>query len=241
MRPLRAFLYSKTESGTWGCQTFRDFEPLLKAAMAVLECAESAAAIHVGFDRPATDDVSGLASIHTGYVLLSLGAVGTMPEPVAASTRSVGTAGEVDFYLALDGFGYRIDDPTEQQAALPPFTVRSNLHSIEQAVGAQQADGWVCRLQTISPDMATKLCEAGIWDEDTYIQREACLDADTRLKVAILRFTILEGEEPTAATIIHRLRSAPPWLLAAPVNMLKMSVRSSNVCLAHQIFQIREA
>lgn len=229
MRPIRAFLFARGANDHWGCQVFRDFEPLLEAAIAANGGRQYPVGVHVGFERPDTRAVEELLSKQEGLVFLSSGAMGTMPFPVRASQTSIGLAGESSFYAALDGFGYQVEHAdVAPLTALQPWPKMP----IPENTGPR---GWVATLSKLEPGLAQKLYAAGIWDEDSYLLRETDLDIDTRYLAGLRRYEILEGEQPNAASLVERLRSAPPWILSAPIALLNLSVRSNNVCAAHEI------
>ena len=230
MRPIRAFLFAQGENGQWGCQVFRDFEPLLEAAIKANNNKENPVGVHVGFERPDTEAVADLLSRCDQLVFLSNGALGTMPAPIFASAASIGSAGGVAFHVALDGFGYHIEDPAISAAQAAPPKAESLSNS-----ALKELKGWVVTLAKLQPELASKLSAVGICDDDTYRQRESVLDLDSRFFVGIHRYEILVGKQPNSASIVEHLRSAPPWLLEAPIALLNLSVRSSNVCVAHDI------
>ncbi len=229
MRPIRAFLFAQGDAGQWGCQVFRDFEALLEAAVAANSERQHPVGVHVGFERPDTEAVAELLRRQEGLVFLSNGALGTMPLPVRASKASIGSAGESSFHAAFDGFGYQIlhSDVASSSSLqlLPPTPLTEN-------TGPR---GWVASLAKLTPAIAEKLNAAGIWDEDSYLVHEADLDLDTRHVTGLCRYELLEGEQPKPATLVERLKSAPPWLLRAPIALMNLSVRSNNVCAAHGI------
>lgn len=227
MRPIRAFLFAQGENGQWGCQVFRDFEPLLEAAIAANGGRQYPVGVHVGFERPDTEAVAELLSKQVGLVFLSNGAMGTMPFPVRASQASIGSAGETSFHVALDGFGYQVEQADQAPSdSLQPLPITPVTESIVSR-------GWMISLAELEPSLAEKLNTAGIWDEDSYLLREAELNFDTRYLAGRRRYEILEGNQPDPASFIEHLRSAPPWLLSAPITQLNLSVRSKNVCRAH--------
>jgi len=229
MRPIRAFLFARGEKDQWGCQVFRDFEPLLEAAIAANGGRRHPVGVHIGFERPTTQAVEELLSKQEGLVFLSSGALGTMPFPVRASQTSIGSAGENSFYAALDGFGYQVEQADETlPASLQPWPKISIPENTEPR-------GWVASLSNLEPGLAEKLYAAGIWDEDAYLLREGDLDMDTRFLAGLRRYEILEGEQPSPVSLVEHLRSAPPWILSAPIALLNLSVRSNNVCGAHEI------
>lgn len=229
MRPLRAFLYSRGENDQWGCQVFRDFETLLEAAISANGEKRFPVGVHVGFERPETQAVAELLSNQDAYVFLSDGAMGTMPLPVKANKRTIGLAGESSFHVAIDGFGCQLQPVEEDQI--------SELQIIEQIPIPEinEPRGWVASVSKHAPDLAETLKASGIFDEESYLISEAKLDSDNRYRTGLRRYELLEGMQPTANSLIDHLRSAPPWLLNAPVDCLNLSVRSRNVCGAYDI------
>ncbi|MEQ9899891.1 DNA-directed RNA polymerase subunit alpha C-terminal domain-containing protein [Pectobacterium punjabense] len=226
MRPIRAFLFVKDENGQWICQVFRDFEPLLEAAITANGGAKHPVGIHIGFERPDTQSVGELLSEQEGLVFLSSGAIGTMPFPVRASHMSIGTAGENSFHTALDGFGYQVNDPPP--ASMQPWPKKPILENTKPG-------DWVAPLFKLDPDLAKKLYVAEIWDEESYLLHEADLDIDSRYLAGLRRYEILVGDQPNPATLVEFLSSAPPWVLSAPIILLNLSIRSCNVCTEHEI------
>ncbi|MGK3495663.1 DNA-directed RNA polymerase subunit alpha C-terminal domain-containing protein [Citrobacter youngae] len=222
MRPIRAFLFARSENNEWNCRVFRDFEPLLEAAIAANDGAKFPVGIHIGFERPDTQSVGELLSEQKGLVFLSSGAIGTMPLPVRASQASIGAVDESSFHAALDGFGYKADEP-------PPTSLQP------RPIENTEFSGWLVSLCELEPNLADKLYSAGIWDEDTYLLRETDLDIDSRYLAGLHRYEILEGQQPNPTTIIEHLGSAPPWILNASIVLLNLSIRSINVCEKHEI------
>lgn len=227
MRPIRAFLFAQGENDQWGCQVFREFELLSEAVIAANCGMQYPVGVHVGFERPDTESVAELLSRQKGRVFLSNGALGTMPPPVRASNASIGSAGDCSFYTALNGFGYQVEETVE----VPPDSLVSWPQTPMPANTSPR--GWVATL--LFPDLEEKLSAAQIWDEDSYLFREADLDLDTRYLVGLSRYEILEGMQPDPISFIDHLKSTPPWLLSAPIALLNLSVRSNNVCATHEI------
>jgi len=232
MRPIRAFLFARGTNDQWNCQVFRDFEPLLEAATAANGGKQYPVGVHVGFERPDTKAVEDLLSKQEGLVFLSNGAMGTMPLPVRASLRSIGSAGGNSFYAALDGFGYQIDQSNETSHA--PLQPMSQMQIPEGSTPS----GWVATLLQAEPSLASLLRAAGIWDEDSYLLNEAKLGTEVRYLTGLRRYEILVGEQPNAGAIIDNLKSSPPWIVNAPIALLNLSVRSNNICLANGIRSI---
>jgi hypothetical protein len=234
MRPIRAFLFACGENGQWECQVFRDFEPLLEASITANVDGRNPVGVHVGFSRPDTDAVQELLSKQVGWVFLSAGALGTMPLPVRARQVAVGTADGFQFYAAMDGFGYRIDESSEEPAGLIQRDEAPGFAHNPVPVG------WLAQIVMLDFALGKTLADASIWDDESYLLRERELDMTTRHVVGLRRYEILAGEPPAAASFVSRLRFAPPWLLSAPVEMLCLSVRPANVCNKNGIVTIAD-
>ncbi|WP_226148660.1 DNA-directed RNA polymerase subunit alpha C-terminal domain-containing protein [Burkholderia contaminans] len=234
MRPIRAFLFAQGENGQWGCQVFRDFEPLLEAAVAANGSRQYPVGVHVGFERPDTEAVAGLLSKQTALVFLSNGATGTMPLPVRASQTSIGSIGETTFHTALDGFGYQIEQADEAASASTQPLAEATMR--ERTVPR----GWVATLADLESDLAEKLYSAGIWDDDSYLMLEAHLNSEVRYRAGMHRYEILVGERPNADSLIEHLGSIPPWLSSLPIWRLDLTVRAKNVCRANNIETVKD-
>lgn len=222
MRPIRAFLFAQSESNEWSCRVFREFEPLLEAAITANGGAKYPVGVHIGFERPDTQSVGKLLSEQKGLVFLSNGAIGTMPLPIRASQTSIGTVNDTSFHTALDGFGYQADEPQ-------PLSLQA------QPVENTEFSGWLASVCKFEPNLVKKFYSAGISDEDSYLLREADLDVDSRYLAGLYRYEIIEGRQPSPTTIIEQLGSAPPWVLNASIELLNLSIRSNNVCEKHEI------
>jgi hypothetical protein len=230
MKPLRAFLFSCGTSGEWISSTFRELEPLLEATQNALAVDPSAsAAIHIGFWRPETSKVAELSRRWGGTLLLSDAAIGALPPPLSISHASAGEVDGLSFRLALDGFGYKIDDPSP---GLPKK--RPTIHP-SAADGSFVPRGWVEHLIAEKPEIEPSLRSAGIWDEESYHERESLLSTDERLTLALNRFRMVVGIEPNKNNILDNLHACPNWFLDDEIRFLKMTVRTRNVCTAHNL------
>lgn len=229
MRPIRAFLFAPGANEQWQCQVFRDFEPLLEAAIAANGGRQYPVGVHVGFERPDTKAVQDLLSKQEALVFLSNGTIGTMPFPIRASLKSIGSAGASSFHAALDGFGYQVEQADEiSPLPLQPMSQITN----PEKTGPR---GWVAKLTRLESSLAQKLTGAGIWDEDSYLLNEDALDLESRHLIGLRRYELLEGVQSSDSSLIDRLKSAPPWLLSVPITDLNLTLRSRNVCAEHEI------
>lgn len=232
MKPLRAFLFSSSPSGEWSSTAFRELEPLLEAVHQALSVEEASAAIHVGFWRPETTKIAELAQKWSGALLLSEAAIGALPPPVKVSHASVGEVEGIFFRIALDGFGYQIDDPSPSLPKKPP-TIDPSV-----ADGTFAARGWVEQLITEKPEMDATLRTVGIWDEESYREKESLLSTDERLALALDRFRTVAGVKPNQTNILDNLHACPNWFLNVELRFLNMTVRTRNVCAAHNLTTI---
>lgn len=234
MKPLKAFLFSCGPSGEWSSSAFRELEPLLEAAKAALASESASAAIHVGFWRPETAKVAQLAQQWAGRLLLSEAALGSLPHPVYASQFNVGEIEGLSFRLALDGFGYQINDPTAEipKRPLPPVVATVD--------GSFTAQGWVEKLINNKPEMAPLLSNAGIWDDASFEEGESKLETKERVALALDRFRLVTGISVSQFNILDNLHACPGWFLNDELKWLDLTVRTRNVCSAHNMSTIRD-
>jgi len=233
MKPLRAFLFSCGSTGEWSSSAFRELEPLLEATQKVLTVDPSAsAAIHIGFWRPETAKVAELSQRWGGTLLLSDAAIGALPPPLSTSHASVGEVDGLSFRVALDGFGYKIDDPSP---GLPKK--RPTIHP-GPGNGSFVPRGWVEHLIAEKPESDSLLRRAGIWDEESYHEKESLLSTDERLTLALNRFHMVVGLKPNQTNILDNLHACPNWFLDDEIRFLNMTVRTRNVCTAHNLTTI---
>ncbi|PIZ23030.1 MAG: hypothetical protein COY49_05475 [Comamonadaceae bacterium CG_4_10_14_0_8_um_filter_57_29] len=232
MKPLRAFLFSCAPSGEWSSSAFRELEPLLEATKAALATESASAAIHVGFWRPETAKVAELTQKWSGTLLLSDAAIGSLPPPLSVSHASVGEVESLSFRVALDGFGYTIDDPSPGMPKKRP--------TIQPSVADRTfvARGWVEHLIAEKPELDSLLRTAGIWDEKSYHEKEASLSIDERVSLAYDRFRMVVGAKANQTNILDNLHACPNWFLNFELRLLDMTVRTRNVCTAYNLVTI---
>lgn len=225
MRPLRAFLFSKSDGVDWVSSAFRELEPLLDEARAVMSIEGASAAIHVGFWRPETSKIADIAQAWPRALLLSDAAIGSLPPPVSVSSQPVGEVDGLQFYLALAGFGYEVADPT--QSSVKPL--QSAPIPVLCAQGVFEPRGWVKQMLEAQPQFEEVLRSAHIWDDECYIANENLLDTSNRLALSLARYTLIAGERPSASGIFNKLDACPPWFLSEKLKNLETTVRMANV------------
>ena len=232
MKPLRAFLFSCPPSGEWASVAFRELEPLLEAAVNALAVESASAAIHIGFWRPETAKVAELAQQWSGKLLLSESAIGSLPPPIFVSHTSVGEIDGLAFRVALDGFGYQMDDPASGKPKKRP-AIRPSV-----ADGNFASRGWVAQLINDKPESEAILRTARIWDDESYHEHEPSLETDERIALALERYRIVAEVKVNQTNILSNLHACPNWFLNDELRSLNLTVRTRNVCAAHNMTTI---
>jgi len=234
MKPLRAFLFSSSPTGEWSSSAFRELEPLLDAAQKIMCGKQSSAAIHVGFWRPETTKIAELAKQWSGVLLISEVAIGAFPPPVRVSQASVGEVDGISFRVALDGFGYQIDDPNPESSKNKPLVVSSIKNT------QFNPRGWVESLVVQKPDYKEILQKTSIWDDESYRENEHSLEPDIRLSLALDRYSLVAGIKVDESNILDNLHACPDWLLNEELKFFSLTVRLINVCAAHNITTVSD-
>lgn len=230
MRPLRAFFILQLAHGTCEVTAHRELESVEEAWKARPEGGTSAA-IHVGFWRPGAEAFAQTLSAWPGRVLLSSSTRHALPSGFAASALPVGEAAGLPLHLALSGWGYEIQDPSQAGTALHTTKCQS---SIPRPFG-----DWCSALPSEDPQLAAAASASGVTDESSYLDTEPLLPSWLRDRLGRFRFAHLSGDaEPKAARILDLLQFTPPWLLSLPVSSLNLSVRGCNVLESTSIVTI---
>lgn len=232
MKSLRAFLFSVSPSGEWACAPHRELEPLLEATQQALAVESASAAIHIGFWRPETTKVAELAQHWSGRLLLSKSSIGSLPPPVVVSSTSVGEVDGLAFHIALDGFGYQMDDPTSEVPKKRPVIPAS--HTISNIAPR----GWVEQLIAHKPESQALVRKAAIWDDGSYHEHESSLETDERIALALDRYRTVTGVKVDQTNILDNLHACPNWFLNDRLKYLDLTVRIRNVLNSHSITTI---
>lgn len=234
MRPIRGYLYTKDAYGDWTCAAFREFEPIEEAALNANQQGFAASVIHIGIWRPDTAKISTVAENFPGRTLLSPSAIAGIDPSIKVSRLPVANIEVLDFYLALDGFGYSIQDPTKNSDQDPCTTVNQVVNETAD-LSAHEPEGWVKDLIKINSAWTSKLIAVGIWNESTYRLNEWLLDENDRFQIGLNRYVLLTGSEPNPESLLDNIEACPPWLTQADLRLAELSVRSGNVFKAHSI------
>ena len=234
MKSLRAFLFSGSPSGDWACAPHRELEPLLEAARQALAVESASAAIHIGFWRPETAKVAELAQQWSGKLLLSESSISSLPPPVVVSQASVGEVDGLAFHVALDGYGYQMDDPSSGESK------KRSAAQTNHTNGNIAPRGWVEQLIVRKPESEALLRKAAIWDDGSYHEHESSLETDERISLALDRYHTVTGAKVDQTNILDNLHACPNWLLNDRLNYLDLTVRMRNVFNAHSMTTIRD-
>lgn len=216
---LRAFLMTRTPSGDWESEVSHALEDVLRLWE---RCDTTATAVlHVGFERRIARSFEELASQFLGRVLLTPGGKGALPSSFTTSRHPIGHVGDEPIFLALEGWGYAEQEPEQSGLKL-----------------ATNLTGWIESFALEHPEEKATLAEAGILDEDTYVEFEATLAPEQRARLGVYRSAHLVGDhrdDPTALA-----RAAPPWLGALELNQLDLTVRIGNVFRSEAISRVSD-
>lgn len=230
MKPLKAFLCFRDSTGAWTTSAFRDLEALLQAWHEVHVAGASGAAMHVGFWRPDTPAMAALVERHPGLLLLSEAAVHALPGASVVSAKVTGQIDGLAFRLALSGFGYEVAGDAASDTG----------GDTGRAGPSSDARGWVGDLSTIDPDLPEVAASVGIWDDESYSEREGPLSYDIRQKLGVARFVLLTGTQPSPENILDNIRACPAWFRSNRLHHLQLTVRQANVFRAHGVATVED-
>ncbi|MGZ3388761.1 MAG: DNA-directed RNA polymerase subunit alpha C-terminal domain-containing protein, partial [Isosphaeraceae bacterium] len=211
-RPIRAFLILRTD-GDWEVRVCRDLEAVLDAWSARPDSGQTAV-LHIGFDRPPSAAFDDLALQYPGRLLATASAKFGLPRGYETSEHPVAVIDDLPIFIGTRGWGYLVEDhelPAQPRSApLPEYSPR----------------GWVRDFLAARRDLEDALGEAGIFDDDSYLELEGRLAWEARLRAGQFRFRSLVDsaeEDPCAMA-----RGAPPWLGRRPFSEMKLPVRPAN-------------
>lgn len=226
--PLRAFLMLRSRDGTWTVTVCRDLGAVIRAWKARTEPDRDVAVLHVGFDRPPSNNFDEVVQEHRGRMLLTAAAKHVVPTSFVSSTAPVGAAQGIDVFIGLQGWGYTIDDPTAGADRVEP-----RLDTV-----VHEPQGWVASFLREHPSDAETLSAHGIFDEETYLDREAKLERSVRHRAGLFRLHHIVGancDDPCELA-----RAAPPWLAGRELACLDLPVRADNVFRVSGIKTVRD-
>lgn len=227
--PLRAFLMVRSSDGTWTVAVCRDLGAVLRAWKTRTEPDRDVAVLHVGFDRPPSHSFDEVAQAYPGRMLLTAAAKHVVPTSFRSSVAPIGAAGSMDVFIGLQGWGYTLDDPTEGAGPLEKTRQDSLVH---------EPRGWVASFLHGHPADSEALSENEIFDDASYLEREAELERSVRHRAGLFRLHHIVGvncDDPCEIA-----RAAPPWLAEREMTALDLPVRADNVFRVSGIKTVRD-
>ena len=107
MQPLRAYLLIFSDAGC-SSSLHRDLESLCEAWKPFSGKSDITGIIHIGFDRPETEEFAGCANKYKGRMLLSASAKWALTSTCECGSLIAGTANNIPLFVALNGWGYEV-------------------------------------------------------------------------------------------------------------------------------------
>jgi Bacterial RNA polymerase, alpha chain C terminal domain/Sigma-70, region 4 len=107
MQPLRAYLLIFSDAGC-SSSLHRDLESLCEAWKPFSGKGDITGIIHIGFDRPETEEFAGCANKYKGKMLLSASAKWALTSTCECASLIAGTANNIPLFVALNGWGYEV-------------------------------------------------------------------------------------------------------------------------------------
>ena len=205
MKLIKAFIFTKAQLDPgWSYSEVDNLESL-SGLIAAGIAQRMRIVVHIGFVCPDIQSIAAMAEPWPDALLLSDSAATAFPVPLTLSSFPVGSIGGVSFHIVIQGFGRNTKDPFVGVAISPEK--ESLLHGSD----LPGAGDWVGNLIKLKPRLALVLQDAGIVDEETYLDGEKFMPQDMRREVGIDRFVLKAGVRPSAVNIIEHLRDCPPW------------------------------
>lgn len=227
--PLRAFIMVRSCNGAWTVTVCRDLSAVMRAWKTRKEPDRDVAVLHVGFDRPPSHSFDAVADAHPSRMLLTAAAKYSVPTSFVSSAAPVGSAEGLDVFVGLKGWGYTLDDPTVETG----FVESSLSDPVMQA-----PHGWVASFLEEYPSDEETLLAQGIIDDETYLNKEAALERNTRHRSGMFRARFIAGSNCNDPRLLAH--AAPPWLAERELTSLGLPVRADNIFKANGIRTVRE-
>jgi hypothetical protein len=236
MRPIRAFLLVHSNSN-WEVSIHRDLNDLRDHWHPYSEQGATGI-IHVGLDRPDTEQFSALATQFPGRMILTASARWALLPVCECMPTAIGDADGIPVYIALNGWGY--------EASVDEFNVERE--SISQASpivtgnyfpSEEEAKNWVVSLGIDNPGLALIAASEKIIDEKSYHEKEQFLDASLRRDLGLYRYKILSSNDDPDDPI-EIVKHAPLWILDVGFNHLNLNVRTTNVVNTAKLLKVRD-
>lgn len=231
--PLRFFLMIRRSTGDWSVSVSQKLDEPINDWHLAWGGGSVEGVAHVGFGRPAPREFDDLADSNPGRMLITEAAKYVLPAPTVCSANSIGQAGGIPVFLALEGWGYTIEDSTTKD-----ISSRTGGASVgNEGHPFNRLKDWTAKLPAIAPDFVDIICEAGIFDEESYLRLEGCLPDQVRTALGRVRFDVLIQDSSDPSDFV---RCAPPWLRAQEITNLPLTVRLTNVFNRNRITYVAD-
>jgi hypothetical protein len=213
---LRAFLMLRSAAGVWSVTVHRDLEDLVSAWMGRPEPTTTCGVLHLGFNRPPSQEFDAVASGREGRLLVTASARHGLTAAFGTTEGEVGRVGTLGVHLGTRGWGYVVEDNELPALTTAPMPV---------VVG--KLSGWVAQFVRDHPETADALRHCAIFDDADYLEREDTLEKDLRKQAGIYRLDrMIAGDRSDPCAVA---RAAPPWLAYRTFDSINTSVRVTNV------------
>ena len=227
--PLRAFFMLYSSDRKWSVTVCRDLGAVMRAWKMRKEPDRDVAVLHVGFDRPPSHSFNEIAEAHAGRMLLTTAAKHSLPNSFIVSAAPIGATERTEVFVGLQGWGYILTDPTIGTDEVDPL--RSDALN-------REPQGWVASFLSENPMDSESLAAQGVFDDVSYLDREAGLKRSVRHRTGVYRAHFITGvncDDPCKIA-----RAVPPWLAEREITSLNLTVRANNVFRTSGIKTVRD-
>ena len=216
--PLRAFLMVRSIDGTWTVTVCRDLDSIMRTWKMRSNPESDVAVLHIGFERPPSQTFEKIATAYLGRMLLTAAARYALPVAFVPSDSPIGFAENIAVYIGLQGWGYKLEDPTIHM---------DQSDKTNKLSSSWNPQDWVVDFIKKHPTATEALSTHGISNEESYIELESNLDRVIRQKIGVFRayhFANINYEDPCILA-----KAAPPWLRERELSSLGVPVRAINI------------
>ena len=220
--PLRLFLMTRRRGADWKIFVSQQLNEVKNEWARQFQKGHVSGVLHVGFGRIPTRSFDEALDANEGFLLVTQGAKYVLPQPFFCSEHEIAQVNGLAVYLALEGWDYKLEDPTLVSTLQSPGTTGYT----GDVLSGQTAQGWVSRFLSVAPEFDSELKKVGVYDEKSYIALEEDLPPTVRTALGLFRYDALIRDEADPLDIV---RCAPPWLRSQPLSNLSLTVRLGNV------------
>ena len=215
---VRAYLMQISLTMDWEVSVHRTLDDAIAKWISLSNSvADTSAVFHIGFDRPKSKYFEEAAVQNKGKVLYTAAARYGIPSSLRSSEFPIAYANDYPVFLALDGWGYEINDPSLAEKVEEDTILENKPH------------GPVKAYIQVFPENQSALSETDIFDQASYVANEHLLPRDIRESLG--RFLLQGLTDQPDFDICEFSRRCPPWLNERDLETLNLTVRAQNVFL----------